>query len=95
MRRAAELTLREGRDWFQIVGRDTELDRGRSQGPSIGIGGATGGRNSSVGLGVQLPLGGSAPEDASVRLEILMGEGTKPAGPEAYDARQILGNIQP
>ena len=59
LRRAAELTLENGYDWFRVVGRDiTGEERG---GVGIGAGFGTGsvGRRSSVGVGVG-GLGGSS-----------------------------------
>lgn len=92
LRRAAEITLQEGGEWFRVLSRDAEAVSGRS-GSSIGIGGATGGRNSSVGVGVQLPLGGGGTDEVTIRLEILIGSGEKPDLPGIYDARQVLGNL--
>ncbi|WP_370336720.1 hypothetical protein [Parvularcula marina] len=93
LRRAAEIATREGATWFRVVSRDVETPSGRSSGTSIGIGGATGGRNSSVGVGVRLPLGDNGPREAVVRLEILLGEGDMPGDEGVYDARQVLGNL--
>lgn len=91
LRRAAELTLQNGQDWFRIVSRDLTRERGRS-GTSVGIGGATGGRNSSVGVGVQVPLGGGR-DDVTVRLEFVMGSGQAPEDQSVYDAQAVLGNM--
>lgn len=91
LRRAAEVTEAKGFDHFTIVSRDLET-RQRSSGSSIGIGGATGGRNSSIGLGVNVPLGGGS-EDVTVRLEIVMGQGERPDAPRSYDAASVLSNL--
>lgn len=93
LRRAAELTLQNGGDWFRVIARGSENDARRSRGPSIGIGGATGGRNSSVGVGVQLPLGGASGGDVTARLEFLIGQGERPEGPDYYRARDVLARL--
>lgn len=96
LRRAAELTLAGGFDWFTVVtrrsGRD---DRGWGVRPSVGIGGSTGGRRGGVGVGVQLPLGRMTPEEVTVLMEIRMGLGVGPAGNQTYNARSVLENLVP
>jgi hypothetical protein len=91
LRRAAELTLQNGYQWFQVVSRNTDLAGGRysPSGPTIGIGGSTGSFGSGVGVGVGFNFGGDSREYQST-LEILMGRGDKPADPNAYDAQQVL-----
>ncbi|MEM9421840.1 MAG: hypothetical protein AAF986_04935 [Pseudomonadota bacterium] len=93
LRRAAELTKAAGYDHFTVVYRDNETEARRSQRPSIGIGGSTGGRRSGVGVGVSLPLGGQAPQAVTSRIEIIMGRGDKPDGPDSYNASDVLGNL--
>jgi hypothetical protein len=95
MRRAAELTTQNGYDWFQVVTRNTELVDGsyRQGGPTVGIGGSSGSYGSSVGLGLGFNLGGDSRQYQST-LEILMGRGTKPTDPNAYDARQVLSRAR-
>jgi hypothetical protein len=91
MRRAAELTLTNGYQWFNVVTRNTEQvggDRGGG-GPSIGIGGSSGSYGSSVGVGVGFNLSGDT-RQFEATLEILLGKGAKPADPDAYDAQQVL-----
>ncbi|WOI53050.1 CC0125/CC1285 family lipoprotein [Parvularcula sp. LCG005] len=95
LRRAAELTVAQGYDYFEVVSRDTDAERRGRSGPSVGIGGSTGGRNSGVGVGISLPLGGGNAEEVTARLEVLMGRGTKPDTGEAYDARVVLENLVP
>ena len=91
LRRAAELAVAQGADWFTVVSRSTEGEMRRS-GPSIGIGGGTGGRRGGVGLGVQVPLGGGSGGARTVLLEVLIGSGPRPDGPQTYDARSVLSN---
>ncbi len=94
LRRAAEITLRQGYQWFEIVGQDTERTSGQRR-PSTGIsiGGSTGG-NTRVGVGIGIPIGGGRTSgDSFVSIEIIMGTGDKPAGRDAYDARSVLDNL--
>lgn len=85
MRRAAELTLREGYDWFRITeryGEGGEEPDGRHVGFSVGAG---------FGLGVESGLGVhvDSPRAISRTIEILMGRGPAPRDPDVFDARQI------
>lgn len=98
--RAAEITLTEGRDWFEVTNAYAEpASARRSGGPSISVGGgvASGGR-SSVGLGVGLgfPLGGASGGSGRVTevIEIVTGAGPKPDRPSAYDARSVDINLR-
>jgi hypothetical protein len=97
--RAAEITLMEGKDWFEITHEAMEQDARRGGGSSISIGGGTAsgsyGRSSSVGVGVGfgIPLGGSSAKATQI-LEIVTGAGPKPDKPEAYDARSVEMNLR-
>ncbi|WP_306251339.1 hypothetical protein [Parvularcula sp. IMCC14364] len=95
--RAAELTLSNGYDWFEIVSADTENSARRNgTGSSVRVGGSTGSYGSGVGVGIGIGLGGGQSSTESVRiLEIIMGEGDKPNSPNAYDARTVQQNIRP
>lgn len=95
LRRAAELATERGADWFTVVSRAADGGQVRAGGPTVGIGGSTGGRRSGVGLGVSLPLGGQRSAPVTVSLEVVTGEGFKPAGPQTYDARSVLANVTP
>ena len=91
-RRAAEITLREGGDWFLVVSRVRE---GNDRNP-VGVGGTVGQSWSSggfraSGVGVGLRFDGGAGEKA-VMLEILVRSGDRPAEPNAYDARAVLAH---
>ncbi len=93
--RAAELTLEQGRDWFQVTDRAAS-GRSGGGGPrlSVGAGGGSGGRTSvGVGVGTTFSLGGGPA--VAVSLEILMGRGPKPADPNAYDARSVQAALRP
>lgn len=89
LRRAAELTVQDGYDWFRVVSRSNDQSGQPSGGTSVGVGGATGGRHSSVGVGVSIDL---TPDRRTYEstLEVLLGKGAKPSDPDAYDARSIL-----
>lgn len=98
LRRAAEVTLENGADWFQVVTAysDTgELDGGG--GSSVSIGGSSGsyGRSSSVGVGIglSLPLGGGSSGPVVHVLEIITGSGERPDDANAYDANDVLTNL--
>jgi hypothetical protein len=98
LRRAAELTLQEGYDWFEVVSNSTNLDPsyGRSgSGVSVGVGGVSGSRGSSVGtsVGMSFPLGGGSGGSATTSLEVRMGHGERPDRPSAYDAREVSRNL--
>ncbi|MGE3303254.1 MAG: hypothetical protein AB7M12_09090 [Hyphomonadaceae bacterium] len=90
LRRAAELTLQSGYDWFLVNQRYGER-AGSGAGPrvSLGVGGTSFGGHSAtgVGAGVGFNLGGGPP--ASATLEFRMGRGAKPADAAAYDAREV------
>lgn len=95
LRRAAEVTLENGADWFQVVTAYSDTGELAGGGSSVSIGGGSysGGSSSvGVGLGVSLPLGGS---NATVEhvIEIIIGSGPKPDNPDAYDADEVLANL--
>ena len=90
MRRAAELSLRDGADWFRVVTRDTERYGGREKGgTSVGVGGSTGSYGSGLGVGIGFDL---SPDSRryETTMEILTGDGPKPDEARAYDARSVL-----
>jgi hypothetical protein len=91
LRRAAEITLAQGYQWFNVVTRNTDLVGGSStpSGPNVGIGGSSGSYGSAVGVGLGFTFGGDSRRYES-NLEILLGRGAKPADPNAYDAQQVL-----
>jgi hypothetical protein len=96
MRRAAQITLRDGYDWFQIVDRTGEARPPHaSSAISIGGGGGDFGRGGGVGvgLGAAFPLSGGPRLTRS--LEIFCGKGPRPPQPNAYDARGVLASLSP
>jgi flavin-binding protein dodecin len=98
LRRAAELTLAEGYDWFEVVSRTDNVDGGgrSGSGVSVGVGGVSGGGRSSVGtsVGLSFPLGGGGGGAASsTSLEVRMGGGERPDRVTAYDALSVARNL--
>ena len=90
LRRAAEITLADGFQWFRVVNRNTEQVGGRDKGgTSVGVGGSSGSYGSSVGVGIGFDL---SPDSRryETTLEILLGRGAKPDGADAYDAQSVL-----
>jgi hypothetical protein len=97
LRRAADLTLQHGYEWFEIVSRTDNQEgayRGGS-GMSVGVGGSSGSYGSSTGVGVGLsfPIGGGGGGATTTTLEILMGRGERPDRPSAYDAMAVSNNL--
>ncbi|EGF92051.1 hypothetical protein ABI_04830 [Asticcacaulis biprosthecium C19] len=99
--RAAELTLQEGYDWFEVVNRDTD-SRSRTvytdpfPGAYSGLSWRYYGRSRWTGWGM-----GYNSWDAQeytryeARAEIVLHKGPKPDGdPNAYDARSIQSNLE-
>lgn len=96
--RASEITLMEGKDWFEITSEYGDTEQSRSGGSSISIGGGSGsyGRSSGVGVGVGfgIPLGGGSGGKTTVVLEIVTGANPKPDKSSAYDARSVDMNLR-
>jgi hypothetical protein len=94
LRRAADLAVAEGYDWFRVYERGLTQDR-RSEGARVGlsVGGMSFGRHSAVGggVGTGFDLGPGAQLTATV--EVMMGKGDKPPGPDVYDARGVQRSI--
>lgn len=91
--RAADLALTEGYDWFRVSDRFMRATGGGSSGPtiSLGIGGASFGRHSSVGggVGTGFDLGGGNSGASAATIEVFMGKGPKPVGVDVYDAHAV------
>lgn len=92
--RAAELALAEGYDWFRVTDRMTRQTGYSGSSLSLGVGGTSFGRHSATGVGVGtgIPLGGGPSLSAS--LEVIMGKGARPPGPDVYDARGVQQSIR-
>ena len=95
--RAAELTTSQGYDWFEVTQRwiDGRPDSAGGLQPSLGLGYGSGrssgryGSSSTSGVGVGVGLNFSGPSPTATTLEVVMGNGTKPDRPDAYDARGV------
>jgi hypothetical protein len=97
--RAAQLTVDQGYDWFEVTQRwiDGRPDSAGGVRPSVSIGAGSSryGRWSTSGVGVGLGLDLSGPQATSTTLEIVMGRGQRPNRPDAYDARGVQDAIRP
>lgn len=93
--RAADLAIANGYDWFRVSDRFTEGRGGSGPRLSVGVGGASFGRRSAVGVGVNqgFDLGGGPAIAATI--EVVMGKGERPRGADVYDARALRENIGP
>lgn len=101
IRRAADLAIQDGYDWFRVSDRFIEGQPDRGPRMSIGVGGGSGGYDGyggygyrrrsgvsvGVGVGTTFNLGGGPAVAAT--MEVMMGKGPKPAGADVYDAREI------
>lgn len=87
--RAADLALAEGYDWFQVADR---VFRDRPDtGPRIGVGlgGGDFGRRGGVSLGVGTSFNLGGGPAVAFTIEVVMGRGERPRGPDSYDARAL------
>ena len=96
--RAAQLTVDQGYDWFEVTQRwiDGRPDSAGGVRPSVSIGAGSSryGGYSASGVGVGLGFDLSGPQPTSTTLEIVLGRGAKPDRPEAYDARGVQDAIR-
>ena len=100
--RAADLTVEQGYDWFEVTQRmvDGRPDSAGGFRPSLGVGYGSGrydgryGRYSSSGVGVGVGLNFQGPSPISTTLEIIMGRGETPGRAEAYDARGVQQSLR-
>ena len=90
---AADVTVSNGDEWFQIVQRYGSAAQGASSSVSFGIGGASFGRGggSSYGVGYGFPVSGGP--QLTNNLEIVTGRGAAPQG--AYHAHDVQQSIRP
>lgn len=91
--RAADLALAEGYEWFRVYDRYVQGEPDRGPRIGLGVGGADYGRRSgvSLGLGTSFSLGGGPSVASSI--EVVMGRGERPRGPDVYDARALRRHL--
>jgi hypothetical protein len=93
--RAAELTVQNGHDWFEVADRDTVQEyAGYGGSPAMGVGGVRG----DVGVGLSFPMfGGSGGAPSyTAQMDILVHDGEKPLdNANAYDAFEVISRLQP
>lgn len=96
-RRAAELALEQGYDWFEVTQHwtDGRPDSAGGVRPSVSIGAGSSryGPYRSSGVGVGVGLNFSGPSPTATALEIVMGRGDKPDRANAYDARSVRDSL--
>lgn len=93
--RAADLALADGYAWFRVADRRMEDRPDNSPRLSVGLGSASYGRHSAVGVGVDqgFSLGGGPALETTI--EVVMGKGERPHGADIYDARALRESIGP
>jgi hypothetical protein len=93
--RAAELTLRDGYDWFRVADRMTQSTGQGGGGSSLSIGGGSGGygRGGGVGLGLGTSFNLGPGPAVSSSMEVVFGKGAKPRDGDVYDARDIVRTV--
>jgi hypothetical protein len=94
LRRAADLALADGYDWFQVYDRQMSGHGGHGPYVSLGVGGASFGHSSATGVGVSSGFDLSGPPSMTASLEVVMGRGPRPPGPDVYDARGVQQSIR-
>lgn len=94
--RAADLTLANGYDWFRVSDRYMR-QAAPDNGPrfSVGIGGASFGSHSGVGLGVNKSFNAGGGAALAQTLEVVMGKGAAPKDADVYVARAVRDSIAP
>lgn len=90
--RAAELSLARGFDWFTVVERFDDIAPPTRPRFSIGVGSASFGRRSALGVGGSTAFGGE--ESFVAGLEIVAHRGVRPAGADVYGARAIVDTLR-
>ena len=97
LRRAAELTLERGFQWFTVTDRSVEATEPTTPriGLGVGGGGVDYGRRSAVGVGVSTGFGFGGEPAPMASLEVVFGRGAKPDDPNAYDAQSVVASLPP
>ena len=89
---AANLALSQGYDWFKVTHSTGGYAGPTSPQFTVGVGGATFGRNSAFGFGGSQTVGGEPSYVADI--EVVFGKGEKPSF-DAYDARSVVASLGP
>jgi hypothetical protein len=91
LRRAAELTVSAGYDWFRVVARNMTRERRGGVGVGAGVGTGSYGRSSGVSVGVGGDFGRVGARDYfTARIEVLFGAGAAPGDADVYEASSWL-----
>lgn len=97
LRRAAEIGIENGFDWFRVVYRTMDVAEKGGVGVGAGLGTGSYGRRSGVSVGVGGDLGTvGARKFYTARIEVLYGKGEKPesdAGGAVYDVRSVIESM--
>jgi hypothetical protein len=93
LRRAAELTLARGYDWFRVTQRYGEGRGGGGPVVSLGAGSASFGRGSAFGVGGGLGFDLGGGPRLTETIEVLMGHGAAPREPDVYDAHDVARSL--
>ena len=91
--RAADLALADGYDWFRISDRFMTGEPDHSPRVSLGFGGGNGGWHSGAAVGVGTSFSVGAGATVASTLEVVMGKGPRPPGPDVYDARGVRSSV--
>jgi hypothetical protein len=94
LRRAADLAVADGYDWFRVYDRSMTGQGGHGPYVSLGVGGASFGHTSASGVGVSSGFDLSGPPAMTASMEVVMGRGPRPDGPDVYDARGVQQSIR-
>jgi hypothetical protein len=93
--RAAELARAGGYDWFRVISRVVDAEDKGGVGIGAGVGTGSYGRSSGVSVGVGGNVGAvGAKRFYTARLEVLMGKGSTPEGPDYYDAASLISSVE-
>lgn len=108
MLRAAELTLKQGFEWFNVTERETLVDEEEVQvSPQVGFSrryatvtdcGVLSCRTSRYPTSqfeTGIFVGGSQQSEIESIINFEMGRGDKPTGGNAFDAQQVVDNLKP
>ena len=94
--RAAEVSLRDGYDWFRVVDKtDQRVGAPSRSRVSIGTGSSSWGRRSGVGIGLGTSFDLSGGPSWVRTIEVLAGKGPPPRERDVYDARDVVRTVGP